>query len=141
MSPLPADVRVGNLMTADPIVIGPDATASEAERLLKTYRVSGLPVVADGVVVGMISVTDLAVARSSAMIGGNWARMRVRHLMTSPAVTVHAATSASRAAELMIGRHIHRLVVIDDEDAPIGVLTPLDLLRLLARDPDVVSPG
>ena len=134
------DLRVGNLMTLDPVVIGPDAPASDAERLLKTYHVSGLPVVANGVAVGVISHTDLMVARSSAMIGGNWPRMRVRHLMSAPAVTVHAAASSARAAELMVRRHIHRLVVVDDEDGPIGVLSSLDLLRLLLRDRDI-APG
>ena len=39
------DLRVDDLMTLDPVVIDPDASAAEAERLLKTYRVSGLPVV------------------------------------------------------------------------------------------------
>ena len=134
------DFRVGNLMTMDPVVIGPDAPAGDAERLLKTYHVSGLPVVASGVVVGVISLTDLMVARSSAMIGVNWPRMRVRHLMSAPAVTVHAETSPAQAAELMVSRHIHRLVVVDDEDGPIGVLSSLDLLRLLLRDRDI-APG
>ena len=43
-----ADLRVGNLMTPAPVVICPDATAAEAESMLKTYRVSGLPVVQAG---------------------------------------------------------------------------------------------
>lgn len=30
---------------------------------------------------------------------------------------------------------MHRIVVVDDEDAPIGVLSALDLLRFLLRDP------
>lgn len=135
------DLRVGNLMTIGPVVITPDAPASEAEQLLKTNRISGLPVVSEGTVAGVISLTDLLVARSSTMIAGNWARMRVRHLMSSPAVTVHAATSAARAAELMVSRHIHRLVVVDDEDAPIGVLSSLDLLRALLRHRDIASPA
>lgn len=131
------DLRVGNLMTIDPVVIGADAQASEAERLLKTYRVSGLPVVSGGVTVGVISQTDLVMARSSAMISGNWARMLVQHLMTTPAVSVHAGTSLARAARLMVTRHIHRLVVVDDEDAPIGVISSLDLLRMLLEDADI----
>jgi CBS domain-containing protein len=128
------DLRVGDLMTVDPVVVGPDASAAEAERLLKTNRVSGLPVVEDGATVGVVSLTDLMVARSSDMIRANWERMRVRHLMSSPAITVHAGTSSERAAALMVSRHIHRVVVVDDEDAPIGVLSSLDLLRLLLRD-------
>jgi CBS domain-containing protein len=125
------DLRVGDLMTVDPVVIESDAPAADAERLLKTHRVSGLPVVERGVTVGVISRTDLMVARSSRLIGGNWQRMRVRHLMSVPAITVHAGTSPERAAELMVTRHIHRVVVVDDEDAPIGVVSALDLLRLI----------
>ncbi|HEY8921934.1 MAG TPA: CBS domain-containing protein [Candidatus Limnocylindria bacterium] len=134
------DLRVGDLMSNDPVVIGADAQATEAERLLKTYRVSGLPVVSGNATVGVISQTDLAMARSSAMISGNWARLQVRHLMTTPAVTVRTGTSLKRAAQLMVTRHIHRLVVVDDEEVPIGVISSLDLLRTLLEDPDL-RPG
>ena len=126
-------------MSIDPVVVGPDALATDAERLLKTYRITGLPVVEGGVAVGVISRTDLMVARSSEMIGGNWSRMRVRHLMTSPAITVHVGTSVHRAAELMVSRCVHRLVVVDDEDVPIGVVSALDLLRPLIRDREVAT--
>ena len=131
-----AELRVGNLMTIDPIVVDPEAMASEAERLLKTYRVSGLPVVEDGAVRGVISQSDLMVAHSSEMIGANWDRLRVRHLMSSPAVTVHADSTVAEAAREMLARHIHRLVVVGDDGAAIGVVTPLDLLRSLLEDTD-----
>lgn len=129
------ELRVGNLMTADPITIGPDAPASEAEDLLKRYRVTGLPVVERGELVGVLSQTDLMVAHSSEMIGAAWDRMRVRHLMSTPAVTVHAGATIAMAARQLILRHIHRLVVIDDDGRPIGVVTPLDLLRSFLDDP------
>jgi len=133
------EFRVGNLMTIDPVVIDPEATASEAEQLLKTYRVTGLPVVSGRAVVGVISQTDLLAARSSDFISGHWDRLRVRHLMTTPAVVVHATTSIEHAARQMVSRHIHRLVVVDDEDNAIGVLSSLDLLRVLLNDPDVIQ--
>jgi CBS domain-containing protein len=131
-----ADLRIGNLMTIDPIVVHPEAMASEAERLLKTYRVSGLPVVDEGEVKGVISQLDLMVAHSSEMIGANWDRLRVRHLMSAPAVTVHADATVASAAREMLSRHIHRLVVVGDDGAPVGVVTPLDLLRSILEDPD-----
>lgn len=134
-----ADLRVGNLMTLDPIVIGPEAPVSEAERLLKTYRVSGLPVVEAGEGIGVISQSDLVVARSSELIGGHWERLRVRHLMSSPAITVHTTATLRYAARQMVSRHIHRLVVVGDDGHPIGVLTPLDLLRALV-DQDLPVP-
>lgn len=129
-----ADLRVGNLMSLDPIVVGPDALATEAERLLKTYRVSGLPVVADGELLGVISQSDLVVARSMEMLVGHWDRLRVRHLYSTPAVTVHATATLPYAARKMVVRHIHRLVVIDDDGKPVGVITTLDLLRSLIDD-------
>jgi CBS domain-containing protein len=129
-------LRVGNLMTVDPVVIDPEASVHDAEMLLKSYRISGLPVTIDGVVVGVISQTDLLNARSSELIGANWDRVKVRHLMTRPAVTVHLATTVVRAARLMLDEHIHRVVVVDEEDAPVGVLTASDLLRVLLPDED-----
>jgi CBS domain-containing protein len=126
--------RVGSLMSAGPVVVDADAPAGEAERLIKTFRVSGLPVISGGEVVGVLSQTDLVVARSGPMISANWDRVRVRHLMSKPPITVHLGTSVQRAAELMVKRHIHRLVVVDDECAPLGVLSSLDLLKLLVSD-------
>ena len=73
------------------------------------------------------------------MIGENWPRMRVRHLMSAPAITVHTETNPAHAAELMVSRQVHRVVVVDDKDGPIGVLSSLDLLRLLLRDRDIGS--
>jgi CBS domain-containing protein len=130
------EARVGNMMSVDPITVDADASITEAEQLLKSYRISGLPVVADRALVGVISQTDLLAARSSELIGANWERVRVRHLMTRPAVTVHLNASVERAARLMLERHIHRLVVVDEEDQPIGVLTSTDLLRTLLPDED-----
>jgi IMP dehydrogenase/acetoin utilization protein AcuB len=132
--------RVGNLMTVDPVVVDAEAPVTKAELLLKSYRISGLPVVADGALVGVISQTDLLNARSSELIGANWERVRVRHLMSRPPVTVHMNTSVERAARVMLEQHIHRVVVIDEDDVPIGVLTSTDLLRTLLPDEEATRP-
>ncbi len=124
-------LRVGNLMSTEPVVVEEDAGVSEAELLLRSYRISGLPVVANGVLTGVISQTDLLNARSSELIGENWPRVRVRHLMTRPPVTVHLGATIEHAARLMLERHIHRLVVVDDGGSPIGVVTTSDLLRVV----------
>jgi IMP dehydrogenase len=131
------ELRVGNLMTIDPVTISADASAAEAERLLKTYRISGLPVLESDVLAGVISQTDLLSARSSELISANWERLRVRHLMSRPPMTVNATASVRAAARRMIDHHIHRLVVVDDADHPIGVVTPLDLLRSLLDENEV----
>jgi len=134
-------LRVGNLMSTEPVVVDEDAPATDAELLLRSYRISGLPVVADGALVGVISQTDLLNARSSELIGENWSRVRVRHLMTRPAVTIHMSSTIEHAARLMLEGHIHRLVVVDDGGVPIGVVTTSDLLRIFLENGSEAVPA
>ena len=52
-------VTVAACMTRDPLTVAPDASVREAARLILDHKVSGLPVVADGGVVGVITESDL----------------------------------------------------------------------------------
>src|SRR5947199_1222900 len=46
-------------MIVDPITIGPDARISDAQNLMKRYRISGVPVTRDGKLVGILTNRDL----------------------------------------------------------------------------------
>lgn len=129
---------VGDLMAADPITVEAEAPLADAARLMEERHVSGLPVVdAAGALVGVVSQTDMLRARATEYLWANWAGLRVRHLMTSPAVTVHRQTPLALAARRMDRHHVHRLVVVDDHDdaRPIGVLSTSDLVRAMAEVP------
>jgi CBS domain-containing protein len=52
-------VTVAACMTRDPLTIAPNASVLEAAQLILDHKVSGLPVVADGGVVGVITESDL----------------------------------------------------------------------------------
>jgi CBS domain-containing protein len=127
-------LTVGDLMTDDPVVVSTAMPLTEAAALMDFYRVSGLPVIDDeGVVVGVVSQTDLLHARATESLWGVWPGLAVRHLMSHPAVTVTAGVSVEQAARLMEERHIHRLVVTAaDGETPIGVLSVSDLVRSMA---------
>ncbi len=124
---------VGDLMAVEPIVVASDASLSEAVRLMGHHRVSGLPVVgAAGDVVGVISQTDVTHARATEYLWANWAGLAVRHLMTSPPVTVLRSTSLEVATRKMerhrvhvhrphlLGRHERELVERQGPRAPGG---------------------
>ena len=128
---------VADVMTIDPIVVRDDASLEEAARLLRAYSVSGLPVVDRvGALVGVISKTDL-VAIEEAPIGRlirtEASGLRVGELMTSPAITVPMTGSLGDAAKLMCDRRVHRLVALDDDGRPVGVLSAFDFVSLYAE--------
>ncbi len=52
-------IPVANVMTRDPISLSPDTPISEAARLLVQHKIGGLPIVADGRLVGIITTSDL----------------------------------------------------------------------------------
>ena len=55
----PATRPVASVMTGKPFTIAPDAAVDEAARLLRTYKVGGLPVVEHKQLVGIITVADV----------------------------------------------------------------------------------
>jgi len=134
----PVDIpTVAELMTPDPIVIDEGASLDDAVRLLEENDITGLPVVdPDGVLVGVISQTDIVRARAVAHLWHRWPGLRVRHLMHAPALTADRAMSLEEAAQIMERSHVHRLVVVgDDQLRPVGIISTTDLVRALAHRP------
>jgi CBS domain-containing protein len=127
---------VGELMTRDPLTIADDAPLTDAASLMDTFDITGLPVVdGHGAIVGVISQTDLVRAANTRHLWGRWPGLTVRHLMTSPAITVRPDCSLEEAASRMERERIHRLVVVDgDGTTPIGVLSLTDFVRLIVEN-------
>ena len=135
----PTDRRttVADYMHPDPILVRADASLADAIELMDHHHVHGLPVVDHaGALVGVLSQTDLNRARSTEYLWASWPGLSVRHLMTSPAVTIHRSTPLIVAARKMEQHQIHRLVVVEDGDdsSPIGVLSMTDLIHALALE-------
>jgi CBS domain-containing protein len=57
----------------------------------------------------------------------------VGRLMTSGVVTVDPETHIERAAELLLEERIGSLVVTDEDDQPVGILTNTDFVRVVAN--------
>lgn len=135
---LKAPRLVGDLMALEPVLVRTDAPLAEAALLMERHHVAGLPVVDHaGTLVGVISQTDLLRARATEYLWVNWSGLRVKHLMTSPALTIRRDAPLTIAARRMERHHVHRLVVVADEDEtlPIGVISNSDLIRAMSAVP------
>ena len=128
------DLRVADLMTLDPVVVSVDASIAEAENLLRYRRITGLPVVdADGILVGVISHTDLLhlpVRGVRALVPHRDGGIRVGDVMSTPPVTIDSGASLRQAAGLMNDKRLHRLVAVDAQGRPISVIAAMDLVSL-----------
>jgi CBS domain-containing protein len=130
-----SDALVVDLMAGDPIVVGPDLAVAEVAQILADYDVRGLPVVdADGRLVGVVSQTDLVSLWASSVESSSWPGLVVRDVMTKPALTIRGSASLRQAAQAMTNGHVHRLVVVgDDAETALGVISDSDLVRALPR--------
>jgi acetoin utilization protein AcuB len=52
-------IEVGSCMTPNPMTIEPNASIAEAARIMRNHKIGGLPVVAEGQLVGIVTETDL----------------------------------------------------------------------------------
>ena len=124
---------VSSLMTGSPVFASEDEAVADVAELLAGFEISGVPVLdSDDRLVGVISQTDLVRLRSSTIPWTGWHGLMVRDLMTQPAKTIGGSATLEDAARQMTTEHVHRLVVVDDRGAPIGVISESDIVREIA---------
>jgi CBS domain-containing protein len=126
-------LRVRDLMSSEPVTVRSDAPLAVADRLMRDFAVSGLPVVDHaGALVGVLSRTDIMARVGDPRVEA-WQGNSVAATMTAPGLTVDADDSLADAAVRMEEHRVHRLIVVEpDTGRPIGVLSTTDLVRSVA---------
>ena len=132
---IPNSTTVADLMSRRPIVVWPDTALAEVAGLLDRYEISAVPVVDwTGYLVGVVSQMDLLRVRQSESAWAQWPGLEARHVMSGPARTIRADTSLEEASRQMEAHRVHRLVVVDDDgETPIGILSASDLIHAIAE--------
>jgi CBS domain-containing protein len=151
-------VTAGDLMAPNPISLRADANVHEALALLTDKGFSAAPVIDDaGRPIGVLSRSDLLVhdrektdylmpspayfyeqelhtRRGKPKEGfqiENVDPTTVRELMTPAIFAVSPTTPAAKVISDMIGLHVHRLFVVDEDGALVGVISTIDVLKRL----------
>ena len=144
-------MKAADVMTRDVVTVSAGAPVAEAIRLMLDHRVSGVPVVDDGKVVGILTEGDLLrrsetgttrhrprwleVLMGPGRMAGEYVRThgrRVDDIMSQNVISVSEDTALDEVVQLMERRRIKRVPVLDGDDL-VGVVSRADLLRALAQ--------
>ncbi|HKK34242.1 MAG TPA: IMP dehydrogenase [Desulfomicrobiaceae bacterium] len=110
-------------MIVDPITVDPDDTVGHVLALMSEYRISGLPVVRDGSLLGITTNRDVRFVQDM--------DTRVREIMTSEnLVTVPVGITLEEAKEHLHANRIEKLLVVDGSNNLKGLLTIKDIEKV-----------
>jgi len=114
-------------MSAQVWVLQPQQNLNTALKLFEERMISGAPVVEpDGSVVGVLSRSDLISALAQQV---DFKTTLVGQKMTPFVFHARPEQSLIELLEMMTTSRIHRVVVVDDNNRPLGMVTTLDLLK------------
>ena len=126
-------------MVVNPITIGPDATLSDAHKLMQEHNISGIPVVQNGQrggrikgrLVGILTHRDVRFASDPEQL--------VSELMTDEnLITVSEGVSQEDAKKLLHANRIEKLLVVDKGHNCIGLITVKDMEKA-KLNPDAIK--
>ncbi len=107
----------------DPITVSPDMTVDEVIQITKKHKISGLPVIENGKIVGIVTNRDLRFEENLAQ--------PVKNVMTprERLVTVPEGAGKDEIMRLLHQYRLERLLVIDKNDKLKGLITVKDIQK------------
>ncbi len=122
---------IKDIMTSPVYTVETGASAEEAAWGLTRRHIGGAPARdAAGNLVGVLSSSDLVNPEPAQWIKGE---ATVGDVMNPEVISLYAEDPAMAAVNEMAKRSIHRIVVLDGDSNLAGIVTPMDVVRALAR--------
>ncbi len=125
-------LTVDQIMTRKLLSIASNASLDDAAWGLALKRVQGSPVKDDtGRIIGILSRNDIGVI---ARLPGSRDALKASDAMTRVLYSIRTGASVKEAARRFVETGCQELVVLDDGERLVGIVTQTDLVRLLLRD-------
>ena len=134
---------VRDLMTRDPITLGPEASVAEALQLCREREIRHIPIVDEGELVGIVSDRDLTEASPASddpNLEETVESIQVGDVMSREVVTAHPQDPTGYAAKEMYEKKLDALPVMDDQKL-LGIVTSTDVMRALVMLTGVHESG
>jgi tRNA nucleotidyltransferase (CCA-adding enzyme) len=117
-----------NLMSSPVVYVEADASIKEAEQIMVRYNINSMPVMENGVIVGLITRQILEKAIFHKLV-----EHTVREFMSSDFVTVGLHATLLEIQTYLV-EHQQRILPVIDDGKVVGVITRRDLLNFLVTD-------
>jgi IMP dehydrogenase len=110
-------------MITDPVTVFPTQTLADANRLMKEFKIGGIPVVDENQkLVGILTNRDLRFQKDLSLL--------VSEIMTSEnLITAKEGVDLQQAEAILDANKIEKLLIIDDENNLVGLITYKDILK------------
>lgn len=122
------ELRIGDIMSRKLVTTGPETTMRDVKMILRDRRISGLPVLDEGHLAGIVSIEDVIRSLEENDLDGP-----VGRYMTTLVHTIGEREPAVRALNVFTRVGVGRLPVVDDEGRLVGIMTPDDITRGVLR--------
>ena len=147
-------ITAKDIMTTDVVTVDPKTSVKEAANIMSEKGISGLPVVQNGELVGIVTENDLIIKDKKLhfpeyinVIGGiiylesykkfreefkKFIAVNVEELMTKDVITVSPDDSIEDIATIMHQENVNRLPVVDNSGQLIGIVTRANIVKHIA---------
>ncbi len=115
--------REESLIIRDVYTVTPDTTIEEADRIMREKNITGLPVVEDEKIVGIITIRDIRFYQNH---GDR--KIKVSELMTKDVITAEEGITLEEAIKIMHRHRIEKLPIVKDGKL-VGLITAKDILK------------
>ncbi len=120
-------------MIVDPVTIGPQSRISDAQEIMRKYKISGVPVTSNGKLVGILTNRDLRFETRF--------DLPVEAVMTREnLITVPVGTTLEDAEEILHHHRVEKLLVVDDAFNLKGLITVKDIQKKI-KYPNAAKDG
>jgi CBS domain-containing protein len=154
--PEAAKKRVGDIMTREVTIVTPNTPVSQIAHLMSKHNIGGVPVVDDEQqVVGVVTELDMIVRNTRFKMPAFFTILdmifymetpghyqeRLEHIlgttaeeiMSKPAKTIAPDATIEALAELMVGRRMNPIPVVENNQL-VGIVSRSDVVRLMAKE-------
>ncbi len=145
-----------DIMTTDVITVDPETSVKDAANIMSEHGISGLPVVRDNKLVGIVTENDLIIKDKKLhfpeyinVLGGiiylesykkfeeefkKFTAVKVKELMTTDVITANPEDSIEDLATIMHQKNINRIPVVDNAGQMIGIVTRNNIVKHIASE-------